>query len=624
MPRKKKDEIEDSKLNGTFNVKAFAEALLEINQTQSLDMASVKDMLKESLLKAYKEWWCTRNGFSKDNAASLLADIDIDWDKGTIALYDCKQVLNEDDITDDFYQISLEDAQKIQPDIKVGDVLKTKVDPGILDTLFIRRTVADFHQKMKEKARQILLDYYANQLGHNILGSITRTDDKFYYYLDFGKSGGTLSKKECLPKETFRMGEQVKVYLKGVGDRDGRASLVVSRTDEGFVKALFEEEIPEVADGTVKIVKVARQAGVRSKIMVASTNPHVDPVGAILGQDSVRYKAAINQLNGETVDVLPYAHDPDLLLIEALRPAKIIGISKNPNAPEDPWIAICPNNDKRIAVGRAGSNVRLASRIVGHEIQIMEIDPAIKAHVASADNPNYLTTEAIRTRITEAAAKAKAEAEAQAKAAETPVETPAEAEPIPAETPAQKATAVEPEAKPVETPAPALEAKPEAEAKAPHVEEAKPVEAEKPVEQPAKETEQPVKEEQPTMDKSATPAKQAQPKPEAPVEHVAITGRAKVSLDVLEKEIEKERERKGTKPSWSRFKKSKPKDLKKEEEKPALEPTKPAMPIYTPEELKEMDEEEAQNDQNNADDIDYDEEYDNDKYYDDDDKSSRK
>lgn len=594
MPRKKILDPESDKLNGRFDVKSLYDALVEINQTQQIDVSTVKQMLEDSLLKAYKDWWCLKNGFPTTNSQDMLAQISVDWDKGDIHIYDCKKVQNEDDITDDFLEISLEEAQKDFPDIQVGDIYKKEIDYTKLDRAYIRRVVADFHQRMREVGKQILLDSYATKLGHNILGTVTRVDQANGVELDFGRATGTLSKREMLPTDVFATGEQVKVFLVGVGERDGRPSLIVSRTNEGYVKALFEEEVPEVADGTVKIAKIARQAGVRTKVMVSTTFPNIDPVGVLIGNDSVRYRAVLSELGRETVDVLNYPDDPALLPLEALKPAKIVGIAAPAN-PDDPLIAICLNNDKKVAVGRQGCNVRLAGRICVQEIKIMEVDEAINQHVS------YVPATQIISEAQARLAKKKADEEALKAQPATPVApAPVAAE---ADKPLEETKAPAAETAKVEMPAPAA---------APAVVAASPVALEKAAVEAKPEPVKPIEVKPQPAPVKAAPAK--------PVAHITVAGTPKVSLSELEQEIERERQRKANaKPYFNKWHKEKPRETKKEieteEERAKREAEKNAMPIYTPEELKEIEKE----DQQKNDDGDYNfDDYDSDSFYDDD------
>lgn len=608
MARKRKDY--DEKLNGSFNVKELVSALVEINQDLSIDTTSVKGILQESLLKAYKDWWCNKNGFAPSNASDLLAEISVDWEKGQIHIYDVKKVLNEDDIQDDFVEISLEEAQKDNPDLKVGDLWKKEIDYSKLDKGYIRRVVADFHQRMREKAKEILKSSYQDKIHQLIVGTITRVDSPSGIEIDFGRTTGYLSKRDILPTDPVAVGQQIKVYLVDVGERDGKPTLIISRTNEGYIKALFAEEIPEVGSGDVEIVRVVRQAGLRSKVFVRSHKENVDPVGALIGSNSVRYRSVLAELGKETVDVLKWEDNPELLVIEALKPAKIIGIRK-PENPEDPLIAICMNNDKKVAVGRLGSNVRLAGRVVGHEIRILEVDEALKeklsyistdAIIASntpkVEEPKAPVSEPVNEEVEEEVDKEMGLQHEEA----APVSEEKKAEPVQIEKPIKpvEQTQSSEEEKPVV--ASKVEAKPEVKVEAPVVEAKK--EEVKPVEQ----------------------AKPIEPKPEEkPVE---IKGRAKVSLEALEQQIEKERQSQGTRPSFKKYVKPSvdkkvEEEKNKEQAKEVEEAKKNAMPIYTPEELSEIEKEEnSEDDSNTNDDIDYDQ-YDDDSYYDDDSKGHK-
>lgn len=698
MPRKKKEEVVDEKLNGTFNVKSFEDAMVEIHDKEQLSIDKVKALLESSLLKGYKDWWCVKNKMQTSNASDLKATINIDWESGVIHICDAWEIVpTDDDIVDDFYQISLEEAQKIgipafkkdlsaklkdeasklrdsaanwhkqaelatdengktaasnaEKDdldkaqeletkandmlvIKAGGLCEKEIDYSKLDRLYIRRVISDFHQRMREEGKRNLMEFYSSKLGHNIVGTVNQVDDGGQSIdIDFGKAHGTLGKRDILPNDVFHQGEQVKVFLKGVTERDGIPSLEISRTHEGYVKALYEEEVPEVADGTVVIKKIARQPGIRTKIMVTTSYPNVDPVGAVMGQGAVRSRNILSELGRETVDVSKFTEDKVLNILNALKPANIVGLKFPPeDMPQEPIIAVCANNNKKVAVGRAGCNVRLAGRLIGHDLRILETDEALAQHVSFIPVATLEAEANERIKKLHEATEVKPVLENVTPKEEEIAQEPSQVFEKKDEEVVENAP-VDEEVKEVEkeepkvsvsqreniVPAEALkaasslkEANEEAESANKDSEDAKQgVEIEKQEEQGVLPSETAVKVE----------------KPVAPEEHVEITGRAKFDLEHLEEQIERERSSKGK--TFNRKPWSKPKFDKKKDEAPVVnkpaadKPQKPVeqMAIYTPEELQEMQDEEDK-DQNNNDDYndDIDEEYDDDKYYDDDKK----
>lgn len=579
MPRKKKD-AESEYQAGTIKLDQMNDALVAISNDQRIDNQTVKQMLSEVMLKAYKDEWCQQNGFPPSNAQDLLAQIDIDWQQGTITLYDCKQVVpTDDDIEDDFTQIDLESAKEIDPEIKSGELLRVKVDPASLSKTYIRKVVSYFHQRMKEKAKEILNETYASKIGHNITGVVTHRDDQIGCEINFGQTTGFLSKRDMLTTDQFQPGDTVTVYLIGVVERDGHPTLNVSRTNDGYVRALLTEEVPEIQDGIIKIEASARQPGVRTKIMLSSSRPDIDPVGTCIGEGSVRYRALVASLGKETVDLLEWKDDLELRMLEALKPARIVGLAPDPNS-KDRYFAICNNDDKKVAVGRTGSNVRLAGRICRRDISILEVDDAIRQKINYASVGQIVEQARVRAEIEE---RKRQEEEAQ-RAAQEALFQEAEPEVTISETP-------EFESAPV-TETPVVEEAPVA-----PVVEKTPVVQEAPAPAPAVETPAP-----------------APKREEEPVEHVTITGKAKVSLSALEQQVDAERDAKPvSRPNWRKKKKDDRKDEKKDSKVKTATPVQNAMPIYTPEELAELEREEEEDRLYYEDDV---EEYDDDSYYD--------
>lgn len=587
MPKSKKSETKKS-LDGSIDLKTLNEALSAINTEQRIDTATIKSMIGEVLLKAYKDYWCQENNVNPENANDVPAEVDVDWDKGTITIYDTKQVVpTDDDIEDDFLQTDVATARQFDPEIQAGQTLRVKVDPTTLSRGYIRKVVSYFHQRIREKAKEILLNDYAEKIEHIIIGTVESYDEHVGYELRFNRATGLLGARDRIKDETFALGEQVPVYLIGISERDGRPSLNISRTHDGFVRALIANEVPEVADGTIKIVASAREAGVRTKLLLVSTRPEVDPVGTCVGQDAVRSRALNSVLGAESIDFIKWVPDGPSRIIQCLQPAKVIGLQMEMDDPGE-VLAIVPNGSKKVAVGKGGSNVRLAGRLCKCEIRIMELDEALSRNIQytsveeierQAQERHQMALELARVRAAELAAEQGAPAKAEAPAT-NPEPAP---EAAPAAVKAEPAPAVQPAVQAEPTPA-ATEVKPAAPAVEPQVAPA------------AKEAIKPAEEEH--------------------IEHVTITGHAKVSLSALEQAVDKERSRKpSSKPNW-RKRKEKAQDSKAENKETKPTPVQSAMPIYTQEELDEIEAQEQ--DEKSRYDDDYIDDYDDDSYYDDD------
>lgn len=652
MPRKKKDLYEDGKFHGMFNVKALEGALIELHDKDGLPMDVVRKILEDALLDGYKKWWCQKNGFStkdkdaygKTNVDYMKATIYIDWKSGVIHICNAWDILlTDDDIEDDFYQIDLERANEIgipefrkeqsaailkqakeakkaakaekgteneaslleeakqlekkandMLEIKVGGLCEEEFDPTQLDDMFVRRVVGELHQAMRAEAKRTLMDSVSALLNHNIVGRVVQADGnpgQMRIDADFGKAHATLERQDLLPEDNFKAGDEIKAFLSGVEEKDGTPLLKVSRTSEGYVRALYENEIPEMADGTVKVAKIARQAGIRTKMMVVSTNPNVSATGALLGQGAIRSRNVLNELGRETVDISEYTKDPVLNILNALKPAEIVGLKFPPeDNSSEPIYAICANFNKKVAIGKAGCNVRLAGKLIGHDIRVIEVDDAL------AQNISFIPSSTLEKEAKERLAKLEPVVEVPKR------ERPFEDEDIDSEDEFDEET--------VDTSFVSSEAIESALRSAQAEEKASMADTESSI---LGEKIEKMESEGVLPSETAVPTTKAF----APEGHVEITGKAKISLSELEKKIESDREKeknKGNQKNWS----AKPKSDKKKEDEQKDETVKTpvnAMPIYTEEEMQNFEDE----DENIEDyDNDYDEEYDDDSYYDDD------
>ena len=489
----------------------------------------------------------------------------MDLKGGKIHFFDIKNVV--EDVQDDLVEIELDEAREIDPNIQIGDQLKTEVDITTLGdpSLLIRKVANTFKQKMIEANKKALLEKFNSQIGHLISGEVEKVE-KGYTVLNFGKTTAVLSAKNSIPGETFKLGENVKVYLESVGERSKNPQLMITRANNEFLVKLFEEEVHDVYDGTVIIKKVSREPGTRAKVAVYSNNPNVDPTGACIGPDGNRIRNICAQLSGEKIDVIKYIKNPALFIVEALKPASVIGI-RLPNDGSNTATAVVKNQESKVAIGKKGVNVRLASRLVGLSIDVKELDEAMSSKIS------YRTIEDIKR---EEALKRLSSAEAS-----------------------DDDIVIEP------------------------VEEHKPVVDFIPVETPVDETSTQVEEtvapETETKENESvkeTVAAETEPVKEQPVEpKIAIKSKAKISLAELEAQIENEK-KKGKEAPRKKFNK---KNDKSEEGQVVstkkIEPAVPTMPVYTEEELRALDEEEDED----VDSYDEYDDYDDDDYYEDDD-----
>lgn len=592
--RRSKKAAPKNVITGKVKSDDFSSSISEIEKDSMVSSDEVADILVSTMEQAYLEWsypGLYKDKDSDDPAKDLIkAKVVFDDAYDKFDIYDIKTVTNEDDIVDDAYQISPEDAAEYKKDAKLGDIVEIPFDVTKLDKTYVRRVKQLFQSKLKEASKEAILTVYKDQIGELIEGTCIKAEND-NYEISFGKAEGFLRKNahNLLPNDHFSVGEKVLVHLSDVSDRSNPPSLVISRTSDKFLEKLLERYVPELQSGTVVIRGLAREAGKRTKIFVESKDPNVDPVGTCVGPESTRIRSALNELKGEKIDIAKYHQNKALQIIEAMKPATVIGLTcpddffdsnvhyEELEADKDyeyPKItAVVKNGNQGVAIGSQGVNVRLASRLTKCTISVLHSDDAISSGL------KYMMVADIEKLVGEnTPAPAPLSSDEASQEGDLEEETVKDEEVIPNEAPIAE------EAKPVEEAKPAEEVKP--------VEEVKPAPEAKPVEEakPAEEV-KPVEEKKPEVD-LIKEAKQSQP-----VEHIEIHNKPKISLEELEEALS---QKKG--PSETRSHKRYKKDEKKEEEAPSEASKVQAMPIYTEAELREMEEaEKDQNDNSNTD-----------------------
>ncbi len=258
-------------------------------------------------------------------------------------------------------EIKLTEAKKIDKTLEIGDTIDTEVTPkdfGRVATSTAKQVVV---QKIREAERNSIMEEFGDKQDELLIGTVA-LEDTDNYFIDLGRTNGILPKKDCIPGEKIEMGSQIKVYVSKVDNNGKNLLILLSRTHYGFVKRLFELEIPEINDGTVMIYSVARDAGNRSKVAVYSENPNVDPIGACIGEKGTRIARIISELHGEKLDVVKYDPDPAVFIENALSPAKDLTVAiTDPKKLEA--MVIADGDNFSLAIGKKGQNARLATRL---------------------------------------------------------------------------------------------------------------------------------------------------------------------------------------------------------------------------------------------------------------------
>ena len=295
----------------------FIDALNLLEQERGIDKMTVLDALKEALEKAYKKNYA---------GSESIIRCTIDGETGRIRLFDIKQVV--DDVMDEDYQLSEEEAQEINPKYKVGDEVVTEISPEVFGRLAAIQTKQLLRQKIREAEKEALYQEYVDKQDEIINGLVERVEPKFAI-VNIGKTGALLPLNAQIPGEQLVEGQHLKVYVSVVERGTKGTHIGVSRTDPGLVKRLFEMNVPEIYDGTVVIHSVSREPGERSKISVSTENPDIDPIGSCVGPKGTRVRNVVTELNGEQIDIIEYSDDPVTYISNALSPARVDKVKLN-------------------------------------------------------------------------------------------------------------------------------------------------------------------------------------------------------------------------------------------------------------------------------------------------------
>ncbi len=286
-----------------------------------------------------------------------------------------------DSVSDSKLQIHVEKAQALKPGAVVGDTIDKEVDPSYLGRIAAQTARQAIMQKLRQFEKERIYDDFKDSIGDIVSGTVRRRE-RNDLFIDLGKAEAVMPSKEQVPGEEYAPGERIRCILLEIENGSRGPEIILSRASPKFVRRLFELEVTEIADGTVKIEAFAREPGYRTKIAVTSTDPKVDPVGACVGARGARVKSVVRELNGEKIDIIPYHTDTKEMLIEALKPAvprEIILDEKNKRL-----LVRVVNDDLAVAIGRKGQNARLTSRLVGcrldiEEYKLVAVDPRAQA-----------------------------------------------------------------------------------------------------------------------------------------------------------------------------------------------------------------------------------------------------
>ncbi len=322
-----------------------------------------KGLSREIIIEALVEG--LKIAAKKKFGSTAQIEVKIDEESGEIEIYRLREVV--DKVVDPDKEISFEEARELSPGVNIGDMIGEKVNLQDLGRISAQILKQVFSQRLRSAEKQLIYDEYKHKLGELVTGYVHRFN-KRDVILNLGRAEALLPEEEQIPGERYHRGERVKAIVIEIY-RHKEPQILVSRSHPTFIKKLFEREVPEIQEGIVKIVAIAREPGSRTKIAVTSTDPNVDPVGACVGVRGSRISAVLQEIKGEKIDVVLYDKDPAKFVYNALSPAectKVIVDSANKTLE-----VIVPDDQLSLAIGRKGENVRLASKLVGWRIDIL-------------------------------------------------------------------------------------------------------------------------------------------------------------------------------------------------------------------------------------------------------------
>ncbi len=340
-----------------LNLKQLALALRTIVEEKNLPEDTVIDVIQQAIAAA----WRRDNG---ERDQDVRAEINLN--DGTANVYVAREVV--EDVGSDAIEISLKDAKKRKKDAVIGDTIEDEFAVTGFGRVAAQTAKQVVLQRLREAEREVVLAEYEDKVGQIVTGIVNRVEPRVVR-VELGKASGIMPQSEQIQGEYYNVGSRIKVLIKDI-ERDNRGpQLILSRGSESFITKLFEQEVPELETGAVEVKGIAREAGRRTKIAVASTVPGVDPVGTFVGGHGTRVNAVMNEVGDqEKIDIITYDENIDTYIRNALSPAEVVRVEIDKEAQRAK--VFVAEDQQSIAIGRGGQNVRLASHLTGYELDI--------------------------------------------------------------------------------------------------------------------------------------------------------------------------------------------------------------------------------------------------------------
>lgn len=337
--------------------KEFIKAVEDLEEEKGISKDDLIDAIEAALVSAYK----------KNYSNSQNVRVDINRATGDIDVFMRKIVVTDEEVMDEYGELTLDEAHELDPSYKLGDVIENKVTPKDFGRIAAQTAKQVVVQRIREAERGKVYDEFSTRQGEIVTGVIQRISNETVF-VNIGKTEGILAVNEQVRGETYAVNTRLKVYIMDVKKTTKGPQVYLSRSHPGLVKRLFELEVPEIRDGIVEIKSISREAGSRTKMAVYTTDPDVDPVGACVGPRGTRVQAVVDELFDEKIDIINWSDRPDELVRSALSPAKTERVFVNEE--EQSATVIVPDFQLSLAIGKEGQNVRLAAKLCGWKIDI--------------------------------------------------------------------------------------------------------------------------------------------------------------------------------------------------------------------------------------------------------------
>ncbi|MGY4893439.1 MAG: transcription termination factor NusA [Candidatus Saccharimonadota bacterium] len=358
-----------------LNLKQLTLAVRTIADEKNLPEDVVLSVIEQAIAAA----WRRDNG---ERDQEVRAELNVN--DGTAVVYVGREVVEV--VGSEAHEISLEDAKKVKKDAELGDIIEDKHEVTSFGRVAAQTAKQVVLQRLREAEREVVLEEYEDKIGTVVNGTVQRVEPRVVR-VEIGKASGIIPQSEQIQGEFYNVGSRIKVFIKDIERENRGPQLILSRGNEQFVEYLFRQEVPELETGAVEIKAIAREAGRRTKLAVASTVPGVDPVGTFVGGHGTRVQAVMNEVGDqEKIDIVTFDENTEQFIKNALSPAEVAKVEIDEEAKR---AKVFVNEDQQsIAIGRGGQNVRLASRLTGYELDIEQATAATVKPVADKPKKN--------------------------------------------------------------------------------------------------------------------------------------------------------------------------------------------------------------------------------------------